>query len=127
VADNVAITAGSGTTVGTDERTIASTAVHVQRVIDEGGTTFANGQVEISSTAANIVAARETRKAVTVINRQTVPVWVGVATVTTANGIRLDPGEAHTFETTAAVQGITSAVYTASGDAKVHYEEDYDS
>lgn len=32
MADSVAITAGSGTTVGTDERTINSVVVPVQRV-----------------------------------------------------------------------------------------------
>ena len=32
MADTVAITAGSGTTISTDERTINSTAQHVQRI-----------------------------------------------------------------------------------------------
>src|SRR5689334_18790527 len=111
MADDVAITAGSGTTVGADERTINSVAVKVQRVVVEGGTAFANGHVEISNTAATIVAARETRKRVTIINFQTVPVYVGVATVTASNGVKLDPGAAITLDTTALIQGITSAAY----------------
>lgn len=47
MADNVSITAGAGTTVATDERTISSTTVQVQRVVDQGGTAFANGKVVI--------------------------------------------------------------------------------
>lgn len=128
MADNVSITAGSGTVIGTDERSINSTNVQVQRVTDQGGTAYATGHVQISNTAATIAAARETRKSITVINRQTVPIYVGPATVTTSNGILLNPGDSYTFENTALIQGITSAAYTASGeDTKVHYAEDYDS
>src|SRR4051812_17527107 len=117
MADNVAVTAGSGTTIGTDERTINAVAVQVQRVDEQGSTSLANGQVTISNTAATIAAARDTRKSLLIVNRQTVPIWVGVATVTTANGLRLDPGDAVVLTTTALVQGITAAAYTGSGDA----------
>lgn len=127
MADNVAITAGSGTTIGTDERTINSTAVQVQRVVDQGSTTIANAHVAVTNSATSIAAARDTRKRVVIINYQTVPIYVGAATVTTSAGFRLDPGASLTLYTTAAVQGITSAAYTAVGeDDKVHYVEEYD-
>lgn len=126
MADNVAITAGSGTTVATDERTINAVAAHVQRVVDQGAGTIANGQTTISNTAANIAAARDTRKRIVIVNQQTVAVYVGIATVTTGNGLRLDSGASVTLYTQAAVQGITAAAYTASGDLKVHYIEEYD-
>ena len=121
----MAITAGSGVIVGTDERTIAATAVQVQRVDEQGATAIANGQVNCSSTAATLVAARDTRKRLIIVNRQVAPVFVGVATVTTANGFQVDPGASLTLYTTALVQAITSAASGAS--EKVHYIEEYDS
>jgi hypothetical protein len=125
VADNVAITAGSGTTVATDERSINATNVQVQRMVPLGGSTIVNGHVAISNTAANILAATETRHCVHILNGQTVPIYIGAATVTTSSGFRLDPGAAITLHTTAAVQGITAASYSASGeDDKVHYIEE---
>jgi hypothetical protein len=126
MADDVAITAGSGTTVGADERTINSVAVKVQRVVVEGGTAMANGQVNISSTAATLLAARETRKHVMFVNRQVEPVYIGIATVTTSNGFKLDPGDSVEFDTTALIQGITAAA-TLDSAQKVHYIETYDS
>jgi len=125
MADNVAITSGSGTNVGTDERTINSVVVHIQRVNDIGSSAIANGQVNISNTAATLLAARETRKRVTFVNRMPVPVFIGVATVTAANGFQLDAGAAITLHTTALIQGITSAA--TAGTVYVHYIEEYDS
>lgn len=122
MADNVAITAGSGTTIATDERTINSTTVHAQRVVPLGGSTIANGHVTVTNTATEIRAATDTQHCVTIVNYQTVPIYVGAATVTTSAGFRLDPGASVTLHTTAAVQGITSAAYTAAGeDDKTHY------
>lgn len=122
MADNVAITAGSGTTVGTDERTINSVAVQVQRVNEQGSTAIATGQDATDGTAGNIVAARDTRKRLVLVNAGTIDVYVGPATVTTANGVKIPPGASLTLYTTAAVQGIT-----ASGTGAVHYLEEYDS
>lgn len=122
MADNVAITAGSGTTISTDERTINSTAQHVQRFVPLGGSSIANGHVTVTNTATEIRAATDTQHCVTIVNYQTVPIYVGAATVTTSAGFRLDPGASVTLHTTAAVQGITSAAYTAAGeDDKTHY------
>jgi hypothetical protein len=127
VADNVPVTAGTGTNIATDERTISATTVHVQRVTPEGGTSFTTGHVTVTNSATTVIAARETRKRSTVINYQTVPIYVGPATVTTTSGLRLDPGMAMDFFTTALIQGITTAAYTAAGeDDKVHYAEFHD-
>lgn len=124
MADDVAITAGSGTSIAADERTINAVAVKVQRVTDQGGTAFATAQTSISSTAATLIAARETRKMVTIVNRQVEPVFIGPATVTSSNGVRLDPGDSVTIYTTALIQGITSA---ATGGGAIHTVEVYDS
>jgi hypothetical protein len=122
MADNVAITAGSGTTVATDERSIASTNVHVQRVVPLGGSSVANGHVTVTNSDTTIRAATETQHQLTIVNYQTVPIYVGAHTVSTSDGFRLDPGASITLFTTAIVCGITSAAYTAAGeDDKVHY------
>lgn len=120
MADNVAITAGTGTTVGTDERTIAATSVQVQRVAPHGTPNITVGQVTVTNTNTEIVAVDGTRHSVTLVNRQTVPVYIDDGTATTSD-FRLDPGDSITIFTGAVINGITSAAYTASGDAKVHY------
>ena len=122
MADNVAITAGSGTTISTDERTIAATAQHIQRVYDMGATSGSAGQTTVTNTSTTIKAADETRKRIILVNNQTVPVYIDPSggTATTAM-FRLDPGASVTLYVTCAVTGITSAAYTAAGDDKVHY------
>jgi hypothetical protein len=121
MADTVAITAGSGTVISTDERTINTTAQHVQRVVLLGGSSIANAHVTVTNSATTIKAATETQHCVTIVNYQTVPIYVGGATVTTSTGFRLDPGASLSLHTTAEVQGITSAAYTAAGeDDRVH-------
>lgn len=125
MADNVAITAGSGTTVATDERTISSTAVQVQRVAPHGNPNITVGQVTISNTSAAIAAARDTRHSILIVNYQTVDVFIDDATATTS-AFKLQPGASVMLFTGAVINGITSAAYTASGDAKVHYIEVHD-
>jgi hypothetical protein len=125
MADNVAVTAGSGTTIATDERTINSVAAQVQRVDEQGSTAIASGQTNVTNSAATLIAARDTRKRVIFVNRQLAAVFVGPATVTTANGFQIDPGASLTLYTTALIQGITAA---ASGATEyVHSVEEYDS
>ena len=119
-SDNIAVTPGVGATVASDERTISATAVHVQRVSDEGGTAIANGQAAPTSTAATLVAARDTRKTLTLTNHGSVDVYIGVATVTTANGHKMPPGSSMDIDSTALIQGIT-----ASGTGAIHYVETY--
>lgn len=125
MADNVAITAGSGTTVAADERTVDAVAVEVQRVAPHGSPLIAAAQVEISNTSAAIAAVRSTRHSIVIVNRQTVAVFIDDATATTS-AFRLDPGDSVTLFTGAVINGITTAAYTASGDAKVHVIEIYD-
>lgn len=126
MADNVAVTAGSGTNIATDERTIAAATVHVQRVGEIGSASGADGQVTISNTSAAIAAARDTRKRIIIINRQLVPIFVDPGATATTSDLRLETGDSITLYTTVAVNAITSAAYSASGDAKVHYIEEYD-
>lgn len=123
MADDVALPAASGT-VGADERTINSVAVKVQRVVTEGGTAFATGQVTPTATAATLLAARETRKTVTLYNGTNMTVFVGPATVTTANGFGIPAGAALTIPTTALLQVIVASVTGLAG--AIHYVESYD-
>lgn len=109
IADNVSITAGSGTTVGTEERTINGTAVQVQRVDELGSALIATSQVAPTTTAATLVAARDSRKTLTLTNIGTVDVWIGPATVTPTNGHPLGVGYSLTIGSAALVQGITAA------------------
>ena len=123
MADNIDIkdAAGATKTVGTDERTINSVALHAQRVVPLGSTSIAAAHVTVTNSATTIKAATETQWEVTIVNYQTVPIYVGPATVTASVGFRLDPGASISLHTTAEVQGITSAAYTAAGeDDKVH-------
>lgn len=125
MADGVDVTPGSGKTIATDERTIAATTQHVQRVGEIGATSIAASQVEVSNSSTTLSAARDTRKRLVLVNRQTVPVFIELTTATTSD-LRLDPGDSITLYTTGAVAGITSAAYTAVGDAKVHVIEEFD-
>lgn len=122
MADNVAVTAGSGTTIATDERSIGGSNVQIQRVYDIGGSSAAAGQVTVTNTSTSIRSADETRKRLVLVNQQTVPVYIDPSGGTAATThFRLDPGASVTLYVTCAVTGITSAAYTASGDDKVHY------
>lgn len=126
MADNVAVTAGSGTNMATDERTIAAATVHVQRVGEIGSATGAVGQVTVTNSSGAIAAARDTRKRIIIVNRQTVAIYVDPGGTATTADFRLEPGDSVTLYTTVAVNAITSAAYSASGDAKAHYIEEYD-
>lgn len=125
MADDVAITAGSGTTIATDERTIASAAKHVQRVAPHGAPNITVGQVTVTNSSTQIAAAKDTRHSILIVNYQTVPVYIDDGTATTG-AFRLDPGASITLFTGAVINGITSAAYSAVGDAKVHYIEVHD-
>lgn len=124
MADNVAITAGTGTTVATDERTINAVAVHVQRASEIGSSAIATGQVTVTTTAATLVAARDTRKRLVLVNNSNQDAYIGPATVTTSNGVRIPAGYSLTLRTTALVQAIIGAGLTMTG--AVEYIEEYD-
>lgn len=125
MADNVAVTAGSGTNIATDERTINAVTVQIQRVTEIGASNITAGRVAVTNTSTDIVVAKETRKRVVITNRQTVPIYVDTGTATTSD-FKLDPGDSLTLYTTAAVDGITTAAYSASGDAYTYYVEEHD-
>ena len=99
--------------------------MQIQRVTGIGSTATAAAQVTVTNTSTTIAAARETRRRIVIVNRQTVPVFIETTTATTSD-FKLDPGDGVTLYTTALVAGITTAAYSASGDAKVHYIEEYD-
>ena len=124
MGDDVSITAGSGTVVGADERTINATSVKVQRVVVEGGSAWATGHVDVTASAATLLAARETRKYVTILNQSNVTIYIGPATVTVANGFILAPGASITLSTTVLIQQIASSVTGLTGST--YYSEHAD-
>jgi hypothetical protein len=123
MADNVAITAGSGVNVAADERTIAATTVQVQRVADIGSTTIAQGSASVTTTSGSAVAARETRRRVVLIasTANTANIDVGASGVASGSGFPLEPGASVTLFTTAAVHADA-----ASGTQTLFYVEEYD-
>lgn len=123
MADNVAITAGSGTAVAADERTIAATTVYVQRVSEIGSTAIAVARITPTTSPATLVAARDTRKRLVITNNSNTTVYVGPATVSTANGYPIAVGYTLTLYTTILVQCIIASG-TASAD--VACVEEYD-
>lgn len=125
MADNITVDNGGLTDYvpATDERTIAAATVHIQRVGEIGCATLANGQVTPTTTAATLVAARDTRKRLILSNNGSVDCWVGIATVTTANGFRLPAGSTLTLYTVALIQAIIASGTMVGG---VHYIEEYD-
>jgi hypothetical protein len=123
VADDVAITAGAGTTIATDERTIAGTAKHVQRVDEQGSSAIATAQVTPTTTAGTLIAARDTRKRVIFTNNGSTDCYVGPATVTTANGFKIPAGYTLTLYTTALVQAI---IASGTMTGAIHIVEEYD-
>jgi hypothetical protein len=96
-------------------------------VISVGSGTNAASQVTISNTSTTIIASRAGRRGVLILNKQTVAVSIDVSggTAVYATHFVLDPGAAVFLPVTNAVTGITSAAYSASGDAKLHLIEVY--
>lgn len=121
MSDNVAITAGSGTQVATDERTIAGSDVHVQRTGEIGSTGLGYGDANPTTSATLIVAARDTRKVAQLFNDSTVTVYVGDSSVTTSTGTPVEEGGSIDMPWTGAIYGIT-----ASGTGSIRYQEFYD-
>jgi hypothetical protein len=104
---------------------VAATAAGAFPVAEMGAGTNAAGQTTISNSSTAIVAAREGRRGVLILNLQTVAVYIDPGGTATTADFRLDPGASVVLPVTTAVNGITSAAYTASGDAKVHYMDIY--
>jgi hypothetical protein len=116
MADNITLP-GTGAVISTDDRS----SVHIQRFHSSGSPSINAGQVNISNSAATIIAASANRIGVWIKNRMARSVFVGEATVTTANGFEIEPGESFYFPTAALIQGITAAA--SAGTEMVHYLE----
>lgn len=125
MADDVAITAGAGTNIAADERTINSIVVKIQRVGELGSSAIATSQVVPTNAAGTLIAARETRKRVLITNNSNQDTWVGPATVTTANGYIVPVGATLTLYTAALIQAIIGSGLTMTGVISIL--EEYDS
>jgi len=92
----------------------------VTRPIKQRGTkTTSNTAISVTTAATSIIAANTARKGLIITNNGTVPVYLGIAGVTTANGIPLPAGASLTDDvTTDAWYGIV-----ASGTADVRVVE----
>lgn len=125
MADDVAVTPGAGATISTDERTINSVTVHLQRVLTTGGSSINADDVSVTTTSGSIISARETRHTVTILASpgNTDDIYVGASGVdaaTPSGGFRLIPGAAITLDTTAAIHADTP-----SGTQTAYYIETY--
>lgn len=99
-----------------------SGATNVAVVSQVGAANIANNQVTIAATATTFVAARATRRSVTLKNMSTsTSMYVGVASVTVANGFELKAGESISVDWTGLIQGIS-----ATGSIAGCYMETYD-
>jgi len=97
----------------------------VDVVTQVGAANIANGQVAVTTAAGGVqvVAARATRRAVTIVNHADIDVYVGAGTVSATTGMLLlgQKGTSCTIATTAAVRAIA-----ASGTVTLSYLEEYD-
>ena len=112
MADNTGYTPGTGITVATDERTINSASVHIQRVGEIGASAFATSQVSVTNSATSLLSARETRKRVILSNRGAVDAYVGASGVATNTGFQVAAYSAITLYVTGQVYGITASSST---------------
>lgn len=120
MADNLAITPGSGATLATDETTINATAAHVQRVTTGAAPTVAYGNAACTTTATQILAANYERKGF-VVQATDGTVYLGDdSSVTTSTGFPLATGQS--FSSSAALGTIYGI--TASGTVNVRYWEE---
>ena len=119
MSDNIAITPGSGATLGTDETTISGTAVHVQRVSTGAAPSLSAGNTACTTTATLIVAANVERKGL-LIKAIDGAVYLGGSGVTTGTGFLLNSGESLSSS------AFIGAVYgrTSTGTTNVRYWEE---
>lgn len=82
---------------------------------ESGSVNFATGQTSITASAAQIVPARTTRRAINITNTHaTAILYVGVSGVLTSNGHAILASQSLSLPTTAAVYGVGSASLTAT-------------
>lgn len=107
----------------TDVGYTAATAIPV---IEIGSGTNVAAQTTVTNSSTSLVSARTGRRGVLIVNNQNVPIYIDPSGGTAATThFRLDPGASVFVLGTAAITAITSAAYTASGDAKVHTMDFY--
>jgi hypothetical protein len=122
---------GDATELQTDNNGLLKVAIAGGNVTVSGGkpvgaASLANKQVTVASTATLIAAARTGasgtgRVSITVYNAGSVTVFVGTSTVTASGatgGIPVPAGGAVTFDTTAALYGITASSTALVGVAE---------
>jgi hypothetical protein len=118
MADDVLITAGAGTTVATDDRS----GRHHQQVVDMGASAIDPGRVNVTSTAAEKIAARANRVGVHLrahpLNTDSID--VGTTDVASGSDWLLEPGDYLYLRTTAAIWADA-----ASGTQVLMYTEEF--
>jgi hypothetical protein len=119
MADNIAITAGAGTTVVTEDRTEG----HYQRVLETGSDSIVVGSASVTTTSASAVAARARRKVLILIAKDTNTdtITVGPSGVASGTGPTLRPGASLTLYFAGALHADA-----ASGTQTLEYIELYD-
>lgn len=119
MANNLAVTPGSGATVATDDRS----SVHFPRVIDTGAELLASGRVSVTTTSGEAVAARSLRRGLYLYapTTNTATIDIGPSGVASGSGFPLVPGMAVTL----AFAGSLHAD-AASGTQVLCYIEEYD-
>lgn len=136
MADNLAVTPGSGATIASDD----IGGVHHQRVkISQGADGSATdvssaaplsvkqplassgtfGAAAPTTSSASAVASNSARNQLLLVNNGSQTVYVGTGTVTTSNGIPIPPGGSLTITT---YYGAVHAI-TASGTGDLRYLE----
>ena len=119
MADDVQVTAGSGTAMATQDRS----SRHFQQVIPAGGDTIASGRVSITTTAGEAIAARANREYVILLALPSNTDTIDVGDTGTASGsdFPLLPGASITIPTEDAIWADA-----ASGTQVLAYIEVYD-
>ena len=106
----------------TDVEATAAAALPARDWVGAG----ARPQTSITNSSANVIAARAGRRGVLILNLQTVAVFLDALwSVQPPRPLPPRPWRLCRLPIATAVTGITSAAYTASGDAKVHTIELY--
>lgn len=87
-----------------------------------GAANMFNGQVTATTTAATLVAARATRRSVTIENMDSsINAYIGLAVVSSSNGLLLRPGASISVDYVGLIQ-----VVAGSNSPSVGYLETYD-
>lgn len=119
MADDVAVTAGSGTAIATQDRS----SRHFQQVIPAGADTINSGRVTVTTTAAEAIATRSNRVGVLLIAVASNTAIIDVGDTSTASGadIPLSPGDSLYLPTEDAIWADA-----ASGSQSLAFVEFYD-